>query len=64
MTYKKENTNTPIPLLHRSIADDDAVYLVMENVEGMSMAELGDEQRATVQQELERNLQTMRSLRS
>ncbi len=34
----------------------------MEYVEGMSMAELGDEQRTTVGQQLEQHLQIMRSL--
>lgn len=62
--FIQEKTNIPVPVLHCSFKDDDAVYLIMENVEGMSMAELGDEQRATVQQELEQHLQTMQSLRS
>lgn len=64
MTFIREKTNIPIPVLHCSFEDDAAVYLIMEYVEVVSMAELEDEQRAIVQQELEQHLQTLNSLRS
>lgn len=62
MTFIREKTNIPIPVLHCSFEDDDAVYLIMQYVEGLSMAELGDNQRTTVQQELEQHFQMMHSL--
>ena len=64
MVFIQEKTNIPVPTLHCSFEDDDAVYLIMENVEGMSMSELGNEQRPIVQQELEEHIKTMQSLRS
>jgi aminoglycoside phosphotransferase (APT) family kinase protein len=62
--FIRDKTNIPVPVLYCCFEDDDAVYLIMENVEGISMTELGDGQRATVQEELEQHLQTMRNLRS
>jgi serine/threonine protein kinase len=64
MTLIREKTKIPAPVLHCSFEDDDAVYLIMKYVEGVSMTELEDEQRAVVQQELEQHLQTMKGLRS
>ena len=64
MTFIRANTDIPVPTLHCCFEDDDAVYLVMENVEGVSMAELEKKQREIVHEELEQHLQTMRGLRS
>jgi hypothetical protein len=64
ITFIRDKTNIPVAMLYCCFEDDDAVYLIMENVEGISMTELGDGQRATVQEEMEQHLQTMRNLRS
>lgn len=43
---------------------DEAAYLVIEFVEGITMAELDTEQRKIVEIELEGHLETMRNLKS
>ncbi len=40
MAFTHENTGILVPTPNCCFEDDDAVYLVMENVEGMSMADL------------------------
>lgn len=49
MKFIREKTKIPVPTLFASFEDDDAVYLIMEYVEGVSMMELGNKQRAIVQ---------------
>jgi aminoglycoside phosphotransferase len=50
----------PVPILFASFDDDAAAYLIMEYVEGVSMTELGNEQRAI--QKLEKHLTTIHGL--
>ncbi|EZF25601.1 hypothetical protein H112_02171 [Trichophyton rubrum D6] len=47
----KENSTIPIPHLYCCFEDDDAVYLVMEYVEGVSMDRLTEDQKARVENE-------------
>ena len=58
----REQTDIPVPTVHACFEDDDAVYLVMEYVQGEDMASLTEEQKATVKQELERHLETLRTI--
>ncbi|KAI9846697.1 MAG: hypothetical protein M1837_003752 [Sclerophora amabilis] len=48
MEYVATMTDVPVPKLLCSFEDDQAVYLVMEYVEGVSMHELNEEQRDVV----------------
>lgn len=64
MQYIAENTNIPIPKLHCCFEDDDAVYLIMEYVEGVTMNNLSDENRCIVEKELAEHLETLHNLRS
>lgn len=64
LRFIANKTDIPVPKLYSCFQDDNAVYLVMEYVEGVSMASLDSEQRATVEPELEGFLQTLRSLKS
>lgn len=64
MRFIAENTNIPVPRLYGCFEDDGAVYLVMEYIEGVSMAKLKPEERKVVEQELEGYLETLKTLKS
>ena len=51
MQYTADNTTIPIPKVHCCFEDDDAVYLIMEYIEGVTMNEGGEE--AAVFEDLE-----------
>jgi serine/threonine protein kinase len=48
MQYIADNTNIPIPKLHCCFEDDDAVYLVMEYIEGVTINDLSEKHRRIV----------------
>ena len=64
MQFVSEHTRVPVPVLHCAFADDDAVYLVMELVAGVSMASLTEDEKHVVKQELAEHLKSLHSLRS
>jgi serine/threonine protein kinase len=64
MEFIANQTNIPVPKLYGCVEDDGAVYLVMEYIEGVSMAKLSADERKIVEQELEGYLETLRSLKS
>jgi tRNA A-37 threonylcarbamoyl transferase component Bud32 len=64
MEYIAKNTNIPVPKLYSCFEDDEAAYLVMEFIEGVTMSELHLEERKVVEKELEGHLKTMRGLKS
>ncbi|GBF66698.1 hypothetical protein TMEN_9418 [Trichophyton mentagrophytes] len=64
LQFLKENSAIPIPQLYCCFEDDDAVYLAMEYVEGVSMDRLTEDQRARVEGELEKHIQGLHALRS
>lgn len=64
MRYIAMTTDIPVPRLYCSFEDDGAAYLVMEYIEGDSMAALNDDQRSIVQQELDLHVNTLHKLRS
>ncbi|KAF2254412.1 kinase-like protein [Trematosphaeria pertusa] len=64
LRFIRDNSDIPVPTLHCTFEDDGAVYLVMEYVRGVGMDALDESQRATVVQELEGHLQTLRGLQS
>ncbi len=58
------HTDVPVPTLRAAFQDDEAVYIVTDYVNGVTMAELAVEERAKVAVEVERHLETLRSLTS
>ena len=62
LEYIRKHTDIPVPTVHACFEDDDAVYLVMEYVQGENMASLNEEQKGVVVKELERHLDTLRTL--
>ncbi len=64
MRFIAEHTNIPVPKLHCCFEDDEAVYLVMEYIEGVGMNELEEEKRKAVEKELEVYLEVMKKLKS
>lgn len=64
MEYVATMTNIPIPKLHCSFEDDQAVYLIMEYVDGVGMDELNENQQGVVRQELEQHMTTLHNMRS
>ena len=64
LRYIAEHTDIPVPRVHCCFEDRGAAYLVMDYLEGVQMAELNEEDRTVVQQEVERHRETLRTLRS
>lgn len=64
MRFIAAKTNLPIPKLYSCFEDDGVVFLVMEYVDGVTMNTLASDQRKVVEKELERYLETLRSLKS
>lgn len=64
MQFIAEKTDIPVPKVYSCFEDDKAAYLVMEYVEGVTMNELGPDERKVVERELEHYLKTLRELRS
>jgi aminoglycoside phosphotransferase (APT) family kinase protein len=64
MKFIAEHTNIPVPKLYCCFEDDEAVYLVMEYIEGVGMDGLEEEKRKVVEKELEIHLETMKKLKS
>lgn len=52
LKFLKENSTAPVPDLHCCFEDDDAVYIVMEYVDGVRMDRLSDDQKVIVTKEL------------
>ncbi|KAK4149177.1 kinase-like domain-containing protein [Chaetomidium leptoderma] len=64
LRFISQHTNIPVPLLFCDFEDDDAYYLITQYVEGVSMADLQDHQKAFVMIELEGHLAQLKTLRS
>lgn len=62
--YLREKTDIPLPRLLGTWEDDGAFHFCTEWVEGVSMAELSDEDQEVVKKEVEQHVATLRSLRS
>ncbi|KAI1839928.1 hypothetical protein JX266_013862 [Neoarthrinium moseri] len=64
MDFIAKNTRIPVPKLYGCFEDDGATYLIMEYIEGISMAKLTADERRVVELELDGYLETLRSLKS
>ncbi|KAI1367471.1 kinase-like protein [Xylaria arbuscula] len=64
LQFVRQHTDIPVPRVLCDFKDDDSYYLITEYVEGICMADLSDDQKAVVGIELQRHLETLKSLRS
>lgn len=64
LRFIAEHTDIPVPKLHCCFEDGEAVYLVMEYIEGVGMNELEENKRKVVEKELEVYLESMKKLKS
>ncbi|KAG7135979.1 hypothetical protein HYQ45_006435 [Verticillium longisporum] len=64
LRFIRSHTDIPVPTVYCDFQDDEAYYLITEYVEGVSMSELSDDQKATVREELQIHLAKLRALRS
>lgn len=64
LRFITKNTNIPVPKLYACFEDDEAVYLVTEYVDGVTLSSLTLEQRKVVEVELETYITALRSLKS
>lgn len=64
LRYIRHHTNIPVPTVYCDFEDEDAYYLVTEYVEGVSMSQLTEDQKAVVREELQGHLATLQTLKS
>ncbi|KAF3483185.1 uncharacterized protein GIQ15_02509 [Arthroderma uncinatum] len=64
MKFIAENTNIPIPKLLCCFEDDEAIYLIIEKVNGIELSKLEESKRKIVEKEVEIHLQTLHDLKS
>lgn len=64
LQFIRQRTDIPVPTVYCHFLDDDAYYLISEFVEGISMADLSDEQKPMVCEELARHTAKLSTLRS
>lgn len=58
------NAGIPVPTVYGAFEVDDAYFLIVEYIEGISMRNLTDDQKKLVGAELDQHLATLRGLRS
>jgi hypothetical protein len=56
--------NIPVPKLYYYFKDNEAVYLVIEYINGTRISELEEEKRKVIKKELELHLETLKKLKS
>jgi len=64
INFIKEHTSIPVPNVRCAFEDNGRYYIVTDIVPGVTMAELAEEQKATVMEELEGYIEQMHSLKS
>ncbi|KAL2153511.1 hypothetical protein VTH82DRAFT_4666 [Thermothelomyces myriococcoides] len=64
LRFLRRYTDIPVPLLFCDFEDDDAYYVITQYIDGVSMAELPEHQKAVVIAELEGYLAELKLLRS
>ncbi|TVY78551.1 hypothetical protein LSUE1_G005645 [Lachnellula suecica] len=62
--FVAENTNVPVSKVVCCFEDNGAAYLMTEDVEGIAMDDLNDEQREIVERELRTYIETLHNLKS
>ncbi|KAI1499165.1 kinase-like domain-containing protein [Biscogniauxia marginata] len=64
LLFIREHTDIPVPTVYCHFEDDEAYYLIVEYIEGESMSDLEETQKAIVREELKRHLATLKTLKS
>jgi aminoglycoside phosphotransferase (APT) family kinase protein len=64
LQFIQQHTDIPVPTVYCHFEDDGAYYLITEYIEGVSMSELLEGQKALVGEELERHLAKLKTLKS
>ncbi len=64
LRFIRQNTNIPVPAVFCDFEDANAYYLIMEYVDGVSMADLQEEKKMKVKNEIEAHLVTLAQLKS
>lgn len=64
LKFLAERTDIPVPKLHACFEDDGAACLITEYVEGVGMNELDERQQKIVTQELQKHVETLKTLTS
>jgi serine/threonine protein kinase len=64
LQFVQESTDIPVPRLYHHFEHDGAYYVAMEYVEGVSMADLSENQKEVVAREIEVHLSTMHNIKS
>ncbi|KAH7191103.1 kinase-like domain-containing protein [Fusarium oxysporum] len=64
LRFIRSETNIPVPAVYCDFEDDEAYYLITEYIDGDNMADLSEEGKAIVQEELKGYLATLRTLKS
>ncbi|KAG9254526.1 kinase-like domain-containing protein [Emericellopsis atlantica] len=64
LRFIRQHTNIPVPTVYCHFEDDGAYDLITEYIEGVSMSELLEEQKALVREELENHLATLKTLKA
>lgn len=64
LQFIRKMTDIPVPKVHCCFEDDEAVYLVTEEIKGVAMHTLTESQKEVVIKELEQHIQTLCALRS
>ncbi|KAJ4319930.1 hypothetical protein N0V84_006113 [Fusarium piperis] len=64
LRFIKQHTDIPVPAVYCHFEDDGAYYLITEYIEGVSMSELPEGQKAVVHEELESQRAKLKALKS
>ncbi|KAG9252690.1 uncharacterized protein F5Z01DRAFT_690444 [Emericellopsis atlantica] len=64
LQFIQQHTDIPVPTVYCYFEDDGAYYLITEYIEGVSMSELPEGQKAVVSEELESHLAKLKTLKS
>lgn len=64
LQFIRQHTDIPVPTVYCHFLDDEAYYIVTEYVDGINMADLPEEQKPIVCEELERHRAKLKTLRS
>lgn len=64
LQFVRESSTVPVPKLYCAFQDDNAVYVVMEDIEGVTMDQLEPAQKEIVQDELKQHIEVLHSLKS
>lgn len=64
LQFVRQHTDIPVPTVYCHFLDDEAYYLITEYVDGINMADLTEEQKLVVSEELERHRAKLKTLRS